>query len=85
MVRLWRKFNNSQAQTALQFSILPRVCFAEQMQGLRSARKRSLLFANEHFERKRNAADAREICSQRVGFAEGFCLKIENGEWKMEN
>ncbi len=27
---------------------------------------------NEHFERKRNAADAREMCSQRVGFAEGF-------------
>ena len=36
---------------------------AEQMQGLRSTRKRSLLFANEHFERKRNAADAREMCS----------------------
>ena len=30
------------------------------MQGLRSARKRSLLDANEHFEHKRNAADARE-------------------------
>ena len=50
----------------------PRVHIAEQMQGLRSARKRSLLKVNEHFERKRNAADAREVCSQRVGFAWGF-------------
>ena len=50
----------------------PRVHIAEQMQGLRSARKRSLLKVNELFERKRNAADAREMCSQRVGFAEGF-------------
>ena len=31
------------------------------MQGLRSARKRSLLSANEHFEHERNAADAREM------------------------
>ena len=27
---------------------------------------------NEHFERKHNAADAREMCSPRVGFASGF-------------
>ena len=54
------------------FQFPKRVHIAEQMQGLRSARKRSLLKVNEHFERKRNAADAREMCSQRVGFAWGF-------------
>ncbi len=36
---------------------------AEQMQGLRWARKRSLLSANEHFEHERNAADASEMQS----------------------
>ena len=36
---------------------------AEQMQGLRWARKRSLLGANEHFEHERNAADASEMHS----------------------
>ena len=38
-----------------------RLHITEQMQGLRSARKRSLLGANEHFEHERNAADAREM------------------------
>ena len=33
------------------------------MQGLRWARKRSLLGANEHFEPERNAADACEMDS----------------------
>ena len=33
------------------------------MQGLRRAKKRSLLGVNEHFEPERNAADAREIKS----------------------
>ena len=48
-----------------------RLNITEQMQGLRSARKRSLLSANEHFEHERNAVDAREIESnnkQELGY-----------------
>ena len=52
------------------FQFPQRVHIAEQMQGLRSARKRSLLKVNEHFERKRNAADARKMCSTASGFCE---------------
>ena len=40
-----------------------RAHIAEQMQGLRSARNRSLLGANEDFEHERNTAVACEICS----------------------
>ena len=46
-----------------------RVHIVPQMQGLRKARKRSLLCANEHSEPERNAADAVRY----VLAASGFC------------
>ena len=53
---------------------------AEQMQGLRSARKRSLLGANEHFEHKRNAADASEMHSNNtIGMNRKYKIVLSGG------